>query len=323
MADILNLPNCGGSTSTFNSGFALCDVIRKAPKALLLLDSGVTFNLADRASIAVLVQAIKDATRAARGARVFPIMSITNFEDKSTEPTKAAVGNLSISQITMQEGVPAFTFQHYKGDLFHQQLSAAQNANLTLMIIDAAYVLYGTKTSGGDLAGFALSEFYAELAKFATATEPAKYPFNVVLDSIIEYKENLAIVQLDATCLNISGIVDVDLNTAGAPPVQVTNVIKITPIGRGGKNIGILYPTELAVVGAWTATNDQTDAAHTITSVTWSAVDGWFVITLDSTAYTALTSGHTVSVNLEDAAALYALGVDGFESLDSVTVTKA
>ena len=78
MADILNLPNCGGSTSTFNSGFALCDVIRKAPKALLLLDSGVEFSLADRASIATLVDAIKDATRAARGARVFPIMSLSN-----------------------------------------------------------------------------------------------------------------------------------------------------------------------------------------------------------------------------------------------------
>ena len=123
--------------------------------------------------------------------------------------------------------------------------------------------------------------------------------------------------------MNVSGIVDVDLNTAGAPPVQVTNVIKITPVGRGGKNIGILYPTELAVVGAWTAVNDQTAAAHTITSVAWDAANSRFNITLDSTAYTALTSGHTVSVNLAAPAALFALGVDGFESLGAVTVTKA
>jgi len=323
MADILNLPNCGGSTSTFNSGFALCDVIRKAPKALLLLDSGVEFDLADRASIAVLTAAIKAATRAARGARVFPIMSITNFEDTSTEPTKAAVGNLSISQITMQQGIPAFTFQHYKGDLYHQQLSKAENANLKLMIIDAAYVLYGTKTSGGNLTGYSLTEFYAQLAKFATASEPAKYPFNVVLDSIIEYKENLAMVQLDATILNISGIVDVDLNTAGAPMVQTTNVAKISPIGRGGKNIGLLYPTELAVVGAWSAVNSQTGAPFTITSVAWDAVNNRFNATLDSTAYTALTSGNKVTVDLTTSAALLALGVDGFESLGPVTLTKA
>ena len=323
MADILNLPNCGGSTSTFNSGFALCDVIRKEPKALILLDSGVEFSLVERASIASFVAALKADTRAVRGARAYPIMSLTNFEDKSTEPTKAAVGNLSITQITMQEGVPAFAFQHYKGDLFHQQLSKAQNANLKLLIIDANYVIYGTKTSGGNLTGFALSEFYAELAKFATASEPAKYPFNVTLSSITEYKENLAIAQLDSTVMNVSGIVDVDLNTAGAPPVQATNVIKISPIGRGGKNIGILYPTELAVVGAWTAINDQTAAAHTITSVAWDSALSRFNVTLDSTQYTALTSGHTVSVDMADPATLFTLGVDGFESLGAVTVTKA
>lgn len=323
MADILNLPNCGGSTSTFNSGFALCDVIRKEPKILILHDSGVEFDLADRASIATLVAAIKTATRAARGARLFPIMSLTNFEDQSTAPTKAAVGNLSIQQITMQQGVPAFSFQHRKGDLFHQQLSKAENANLKLFIVDSAYVLYGTKTSGGNLTGFTLSEFYAELAKFATATEPSKYPFNVVLDSIIEYKENLAIVQLDSTIMNISGIVDVDLNTAGAPMVQATNVAKITPIGRGGKNIGVLYPTELAVVGAWTATNLQTGAGHTITSVAWDSVNLRFNVTLDSTAYTALTTGDKVEIDLASAAALLALSVDGYESLGPVTVTKA
>jgi hypothetical protein len=323
MADILNLPNCGGSTSTFNSGFALCDVIRKEPKALLLVDSGVEFDLADRASIATLVAAIKTATRAARGARVFPIMSLTNFEDQSTAPTKAAVGNLSIQQITMQQGVPAFSFQHRKGDLFHQQLSAAENANLKLFIIDSAYVLYGTKTSGSNLTGFTLSEFYAELAKFATATEPSKYPFNVVLDSIIEYKENLAIVQLDATIMNISGIVDVDLNTAGAPPVQATNIARITPIGRGGKNIGILYPTELAVVGAWTVKNVQTDAVTAPTSVAWDSVNLRFNVTTDSTAYTALTSGQKLEVDLADAATLLGLGVDGYESLGPVTLTKA
>lgn len=320
--DILNTPNCGGATSTFNSGFALCDVIRKAPKALLLVDSGVEFNASQRASIAILTAAIKTATRGSRGARVFPIMQLTNFEDVSTAPTKAAVGNLSIQQITMQQGVPAFNFQHRKGDLFHQQLSAAQNANLKLFIIDDAYVLYGTKTPAGNLTGFTLSEFYAELAKFATATEPSKYPFSVVLESIIEYKENLAIVQLDATILNISGNVEVNLNTPGAPLVQAANVAKITPIGRGGKNIGVLYPTALAVVGAWTAINMQTGAAFTITSVTWDSVNLRFNVTLDSTAYTALTTGDKVSIDLVTPAALLALGVDGFESLGPVTVIK-
>lgn len=317
--DLLSLPNCGGSTGTFNSGFPLCDVIRKAPKALLLLDAGVGFNSTNRASISALVTAIKTATRAARGSRVYPIMSLSNFEDTSKAPTKAALGNLSIQEITMQEGVPSFTFEHYKGDLFHNQLAKAQNANLTLMIIDSAYVIYGTKTAGGLFAGYSLAEFYVQLAKFANASTPAKYPFDVTLTDITEYKENLAFVQLDSTLLNISGNIDVDL-TLGA---QVTNVGKIVLTGRGGKNLGDLYPTELAAAAAWVVTNKQSGAGVTITSVSYDATNKWFVVTTDSTAYSALTSGQKFTINLAAAAALSALGVDGFESTGGVDITHA
>lgn len=322
MADILNLPNCGGTTSTLNTGFPLCDVIRKAPKALVLVDAGVTFSVADRASVATFVDALSAATLAARGGRAYPILDLTNYEDASKEATKAAIGNLSTSEITMQEGVPAFNFQHYKGDLFQQQLIGAEGGGYELFIIDEGNVIYGTK-SGTDFKGFSLSEFKTQMVKFATASEPAKYPFSIVLSSITEYKNNLAFLQLDSTVFNIKGLKPVDLNNPGAPPVQATNVIKITPVANGGKNIGLLYSTELAVVGAWTAVNDQTAAAHTITSVAWDAALERFNVTLDSTAYTALTSGDTVSVDLASAFDLEALGVDGYESIGPVTVTKA
>lgn len=319
MASILNIPAGSGATSTFNSGFPLLDVIRKAPKALILLDSGVEFDDSDMADIETLVDAIKDATRDDRGSRAYPIMSLSNFEDKSKEPTKAAIGNLSIQEVTMQQGVPSFTFQHYKGELFHKQLAAAQNANLKLMIIDENYVLYGTVTSDGKLTGFSLAEFYVQLAKFATASEPAKYPFDVTLNDITEYKENLGLVQLDSTVLNISGNRDVVLSLEA----QATNVAKVKAIATGGKNLGDNYSTELAVVGAWTATNKTTGAPITLTSVSWDATNERFNITVDSTAYTALGSGTKVTIDLADAAALSALGVDGFESTGGVDMTKA
>jgi len=321
MADIANKPNCGGSTSTFNSGLPLCDVIRKAPKALLLLDSGVEFTPADRASIAVLVAAIKTKTRAPRGGRVYPIMSISDYADTSKAATKAAIGNLSIQEITMQEGIPSFDFKHYKGELFQKQLSKAEGGNLTLMIIDAGNVLYGTETSAGNLKGFTMAEFKAQLAKFATASAPAEYPFSITLDSIVEYRDNLMVVQLDSTIFNISGIVDVNLNTTDAPPVQATNVMKISPIGTGGKNIGILYPGILADAAAWVS-KGPTGAAFTITSVTWDSANTRFNVTLDSTAFTALTTGDKVTIDLKDAASLLALGADGYESLGPVTAIK-
>jgi hypothetical protein len=319
MADLINLPNCGGSAGTFNSGFPLCDVIRKAPKALLLLDAGVGFDAAARADVATLVAAIKTATRAPRGSRVYPIMSISNFDDTSTAATKAAIGNLSIQQITMQEGVPSFDFQHRKGDMYHKQLSKAENSNLTLIIIDDAYVIYGTQTAGGLFAGYTLAEFKAQLAKFANASTPSNYPFSVVLNDIVEYKENLAFVQLDSTVLGISGIVDTDLKLVS----QATNVANISAIAAGGKSLGDNFSTEMADVDAWKATNHQTGAPFTITSVTYNSTAKYFVVTLDSTAFTALTAGDKVDIDLVDVAALKALGVDGFESTASVQVVKS
>lgn len=321
MADILNLPNCGGTTGTFNSGFPLCDVIRDAPKALLLLDAGVGFNAGQRATLATFVAAIKTNTRAPRGARVYPIMSLSDYNDTSVAPTKAAVGNLSIQQITMQEAVPSFDFQHRKGDLFHKQLAGAENQNFTLMIIDKNNVVYGTQTAGGLFTGFSLSEFKAQLAKFATASTPSNYPFSVVLNDITEYKENLAIIQADSTIMNISGNNNVVLTLAS----QVANVANISLISTGGKNLGIYpaYATALAVIGAWVVTNTQTGANVTITSVTYSSTTGLFTVTVDSTAYSALTTGQKMNIDLALTAALSALGVDGFESTGFVQIVHA
>lgn len=316
MADILSLPNCGGSTSTFNSGFALCDVIRKSPKALLLLDSGVEFNAGDRASIATFVAAIKTKSRAARGSRVYPLMSLNNFVDNSKAPTKGSTGNLSNADAQLVDAIPSFAFEHRKGDLFHRQLVNAENANLKLMIIDSAYVVYGTITAGGNLTGFSMFEFKAQLPKFANASAFATYEFDVTLDSLTEYKENLGFAQLDSSVLNISGIVDIKTTLSA----QVTNVAKIMLTGRGGKNIGTIYPVELAAVGAWKATNAQTGATVTITSVTYDATNGWYVVTTDNTAYGALASGEKFLIDLVSTSALSTLGVDGYESTGGVSI---
>ncbi len=317
MANILSIPICGGVDASINTGVPFCDVIRKQPAALILVDGGLELAAADMASITTVVTFVKTATRASRGVRAYPILSLSNFEDKSKEATKAAIGNLSIQEITMQEGIPSFTFEHYKGELFHNQLSKAQNAGLKMFIVDSAYVMYGTKTSSGNLAGFTLAEFYVQLAKFATATTPAKYPFDVTLESITEYKDNLTFVQLDKTIMNISGNRDTKLTLVS----QAANVAHVSVI-TGGTNLGDRYPTQLAATAAWVATNKQTGASVTITSVTYDSNAKDYIVTVDSTAYTSLSTGQKMTINLAAPAALTALGVDGFESTGGVDITK-
>lgn len=320
MANLINVANCGGTTGTFNSGAPVCDVIRDIPLGLILLDAGVELTAADMASATTFAAAIDALTRAPRGGRAYPIWDLTNFEDTSEEATKGAVGNLSNVQIQLVDAIPSFAFQHRKGELFHKQLSRAENQNLKLLIVDKKYAVYGTQTSGGKLTGFSLSEFKAQLPKFGTPAAPSNYPFSVSLSSITEYKENLAFFQGDSTLVNVSGIVDVELSLFN----QTTNVAKVLALALGGKNLFDLYATELAAASAWKATNVQTGVAFTITSVAASdTVNKVFTVTLDSTAYAALTAADKVTIELVAAQALETLGVDGYESTAPVTVVKA
>jgi hypothetical protein len=319
LADILNVASCGGATSTFNSGPPLCDVIRDIPLGLILLDSGLEFDSSDRASIAAMVTALDTATRASRGSRAYPIWDLTNFEDQSKEPTKAAIGNLSISEIQLVDAIPAFAFQHRKGDFFHQQLQKAEGGGYVVLIVDKQYRLYGTKTSGGNMTGFSIAEFKTQLPKFQTPQNPSNYPFSLILNSITEYKENLAIIQLDSSVVNISGNRDVYLSKFSA----ASNVVKVILKGTGGKNLAELFSTELGQAAAWVVTNVVAGTTATV-SAAYDSTNKVMALTLSGTPWTGASSGDDFTVDLVSAAALAALSspIDGYESAGAFTFDK-
>lgn len=318
MSNILNIPNCGGTTSTFNSGVPLCDVIRDIPYGLILVDSGLEFDDTDMASLATFITSLKTASRDARGSRIFPIWGLTNFTDNSKAPTKGSVGNLTNSEIQLVDAIPSFEFQHRNGEIFHQLLLKAETGGFTLMIVDKKYVLYGTKTSAGKFTGFSLAEFKTQLPKFQTPQATSNYPFDVTLNSITEYKENLAFIQLDSTVTSVTGIRDVTLALSSL----ASNVAKVTVTGLGGKDVGDLYSTELAATAAWVCKKQSDGSAVTLTSVSWDSTNNLFNVTIDSTTFTGLSSGNKLTLDLVDCAALSALGVDGFESTGAITITK-
>lgn len=320
MADILNVANCGGATSTLNTGTPLCDVIRDIPYGLILLDAGVEFDASDRTSIAAFVAALDTATRAARGSRAYPVWDLTNFEDQSKEPVKGTVGNLSNSDIQLVDAIPAFAFQHRKGDFFHQQLAKAEAGGFVILIVDKKYAVYGTKTSGGNFTGFTMAEFKAQLPKFQTPQTASNYPFSVVLNSIAEYKENLAIIQADATLVNISGNRDVALSIHTA---VAGSTLKVALTGIGGKNIAELFSTEFAQAGAWSVKKVADGSAVTV-SPAYDSTNKVFTLTLSGTPWTGGSTGDYYTVDLATAAALAALAspIDGYESTGALSIQK-
>lgn len=318
MASLLNVANCGGSTGTFNSGVPICDVIRDIPYGLIFLDSGVEFDATDMASATAFVAALDAATRAARGSRAYPMWALTNFEDASQEATKIALGNLTNAQIEGVEAIPAFTFQHRKGELFHRQLAKAESQNLKVLIVDKKYVVYGTQTSGGNLTGFSMTEFKAGLAKFGTPAAASFYPFSVTLDSVIEYKENGAFFQADSTITNVSGIVDVTL----AELDMTGSVLKVSLTALGGKNLTDLYSTELTQATAWVVKNSA--GASVTVSAAFDSTNKVMSLTLSGTPWTGASTGDDFTCTLAPAATLAAapINIDGYEAANTLSFEK-
>lgn len=317
MADILQIPSCGGTTGTFNSGIPLCDIIRGIPMGLIGLDAGVGFSAAERADNATFVAALITKTRAARGSRAYPFFSLTNFEDKSKEPTKAALGNLTNGEITTNDGIPAFAFQHRIGELFHQKLMEAQNADMTWLIVDKNYVVYGT-LDGSTFRGFSLSEFYVALPKFGNLSTASSYQFEMTLESQTEYKENGRFIQSSSALVAATGIRDVVLAATVA-----SSVLSVSLTAIGGKNLTDLYATELGQAGAWEVKKTSSGAAVTV-SPAFNSSTGKMDLTLSGTPWTGGSTGDAYTVNLVTPAALKALTspIDGYESTGIVSFTK-
>lgn len=319
MASLLDVANCGGTTGTFNSGYPICDVIRGIPLMVALADSGFEFSEAEMASPTAFAAAWAAGTTAPRGNRLYPIKSLTNFEDLSKEATKISLGNLTNSEIEGVEAVPAFGFQHRKGELYHRQLAKAESENLKLYIVDKQYVVYGTRTAGKALAPFSVTEFKAGLPKFGTPAAASYYPFAITLSELTEYKENGGFFQATSAIVGSSGLVDVVLSEFAF----ATNVLKVGLTALGGKNLTDLYSTELQQATAWIVKNKTTGLAVTVSSA-FDSTNKVMALTLSGTPFTGAASGDefTCDLNIPSVLAATPISISGYESTGPITVEK-
>lgn len=316
--DILNLANCANPDSVFNTGIPLCDLAKGKIKGVLLLDKGVYFTPAERASATAFLAAVKAKTVAARGQRVYPVFDINNFEDNTGDPTTGGVGNLSTATIIVSDAVPTFRFGYNGSEARHKRMALMNGASLDIMFIDDKYAVYGTQ-DGDNLKGFSVLQAYTDTSKFIVADAINQYSFRITLGSIVEYREQSAYVVTNNGLIALQGLIDVQL----AYLSNVDNVVKVQPIADGGTNLSENDTTNAAIAGeTFTAINLETSAAFTVTS---SAADNTLdavTVTLDSTAWAALSAGDRVQINPPSTSNLFDAGVKPYEFLP-VIVTKA
>lgn len=314
--DILGLANCANPDSVFNTGVPPCDLAKKKIKGVIFADRGKTFSGADVASVNAFIQAVKDATTADRGGRVYPVWDLLNFEDNTGDPSTGSIGNLSTATIVVQDAIPTFRFGYNGSEARHKRMAAMAGASLDVFFVDEQFAVYGTESTPGVFSGFSILQAYADTSKFIVADAVNQYSFRITLGSINQYRDQSLYIVANSGLLGATALVDVNLRYVS----NVTNVYKISVIADGGTNLEPLYGTDLDGL-TWTATNLQDGTAFTVTSVADDAVNKVLTFTFDNTMYTALATGDRIQLNGPSADDLAGAGISPYDIIPLV-ITK-
>ena len=315
-ATIVGLANCASPDSIFNVGVPPCDLAKKKMKGVIFADSGVSFSGAEIASVNAFIQAVKDGCTAARGSRLYPIWDLLNFEDNTGEPSTGSIGNLTTATIVTSDAIPAFRYGYNGTEARHKRVAQISGASLDVFFVDEGWTVYGTDDGNGGFKGFNVLQAYADTSKFPVSDAVNQYSLRITLGSINEYRDNSLYVVANSGITAAAGLVNVTMSEFSL----VSNVLKVYMLADGGTNLEPLYGAILDGL-TWTATNLQTGAAFTITSVATDATNDVMGITFDSTLWTALGSGDKVQLNAPSSADMAAAGVKPFEFIPYI-VTK-
>lgn len=311
MADIIGLPSCVSPDTEFNTGVPLCDLIKGRIIGVLFADKGKFFTPTDLATTASTIAAIKTATTAARGGRVYPLWSLLNFEDNTGDPSTGSIGNLTTATIVTQDGVPQFRFGYKGGELQHKVMAAMVSGAYDIFFIDDQYAIYGWK-NGANVEGYSVLQAYVDPSKFTVADGVNKYSFRVTLSDIKQYRDLSTFVVTNSGVLSAVGLVNVRLSKLS----NASNVWKIKVIADGGTDLEPLNGAAIAAL-TWTA-KLANGTALTITSTADDTALDAITVTIDSTMYTAMASGDTFQLYGPVASALAGAGVKPYEIISAI-----
>lgn len=308
-----------GPDGTLATGKPFCDIIKGRMKGLLYADQGVTFSEADMASQATFLAAVALKSRAPRGSRVYPLWDLNDFDDNTPEPATGSLGNLTTKTIYTTDPVPAFSFGYPGGELLLKKLLQLEVGQYDLFLVDSNFVVYGKGLTSGELGGYTVYQNYVFPSKFIGQDAVKQYRFTVTLNSYQEYRADASFFVANSGIGAINGINNVVLEVVD----HTTNVVKVSFIADGGKDMTNLFPTAMATAANILVTKDSDGTPFTVTSrVVVAGTPGYVLITLDSTAYTAAPSLTKINFNMAAPSVLKTNGIDGFESTGQVQITK-
>lgn len=304
---IINQLNCGESFR--NVGYSGCVLDPKNIVGVLVFPSKQVFTQSQINNFAEVLQSFMYADNGVN--RAFPISGIATITDNSGEPVVETLDNGV--ELFVRDSPYNFTMRYIDGALCkHSALRTLNGQNRNILIWTSDNMLLGAKDVHNNITTIP-SIFHAQGWKPTSGSNANQYLFRISFDQKW-LNESLGFVQLDFDIAQIPALQDlVVVDNTFNPTSGLANVYVRTYCGA--TDMYDTFNTQLAVVGAWVATNASTGGVITVTTVTKDVSNKRFNVTVDVNDADYPSGGGAIHLKLAAPSVLAGLGVEGYDSL--------
>lgn len=302
-----------------NSGAALCDKEMGIPQFLIAGDKG--FDNTETLTSAAFKAALKAAGLVARNTSG-KLITLPLAQDVQNRTGDNVTGTLNqgFTEV-IRQGLPAFDLGVKISNKHSQLFTPLNNQDLSIFVVDHNLNVWGAIDDNNKFVGFS-SKLFSGGDNFTDGQNSKTQLISWSITDIVQFKTAARYMPIDFSVKSYGVLKDVYLEEAAA---NASNVFKVTGKIRTGRvhldlDVYADYSTAMANAARWTLINATTGASITLTSVAANAA-GYWDVTIDSTAYTALGSGAKMILSWAAPATLDAANVTGVESV-SVILTK-
>jgi len=289
------LSNC--TSSVANTGELACDTSRGVANKFFIFNGSIaSADYADAATLFAKLVANSKLSKSDSN-KIFVLNEVQDF-NRTREADKEGSLNLGF-KTRLQEGRPSYTAKIFGGADMLKRLRTFNNQTVRLLEYDANGVLWGYK-SGTNLKGFqAKISFTGNELADGQNVEEGVIDVSISILSISEYIDNASAFSLGSNNVeDIVPLIDAQLAYVSHSSNVLSYSLKIAGTnGYGDYDVLADYGTALAAM-TFTLSSGATTAVGTSRAITSIAYTGGFlVVTVDSTAYSAITTGHYMKLS--------------------------
>lgn len=316
------------TTGVLNTGATKSPFDPKNFEGVVLLPAGTSYTLAQIVDFQnTLTGQIENDSAS---LRAYPIQRFDGMENISSE---ASYRDRQYGQrYKNRDGQYGFKFMYIEGGMgLHSKLKSFEGKHdqFDVIFVDRKNKGFMGWTSDGiNLKGFTLSMIDVHNVTFDNGSDGTEYAVSLFLDDADQINKHARLLQMPTgvdVIRDFKGLYEIEpIVHSGTMSSVGVGTYRFT-IGGGTTDLYADYGTIIDTASLWAATNKETGAAITITSVSSGVTNGIGLITIDLDSADAdfpSTAGDLIELTFGPVSALKAAGMVGFGSC-TFTVARA